>query len=88
MHAARLGFQGVELLTARHLQLPVAGEPAEWLRAVRRGEVSFEEWWQRCLALDAQLEQMATDESLPEGSDRRRIESWSVATHLSYWTRA
>lgn len=38
MHAARLGFQCVELLTTRQLQLPIGGEPAEWLRAVRRGK--------------------------------------------------
>jgi hypothetical protein len=35
MHCARLGFQGIE--------------PAEWLRAVRRGDVPFEEWWTRVL---------------------------------------
>src|SRR3954469_20149073 len=39
MHAARLGLQCVELLTQRRLALPIEGEPAEWLRAVRRGEV-------------------------------------------------
>ncbi len=43
MHAARLGFQGIELLTTGALRLPIEGEPAEWLRAVRRGEVAFEE---------------------------------------------
>src|SRR5439155_6508933 len=63
MHAARLGFQCIELLTTRHLSLPIEGEPAEWLRAVRRGEVPFDAWWHRCLALDATLEQMASDDS-------------------------
>ncbi len=87
MHAARLGFQGVELLASRRLQLPVAGEPAEWLRAVRRGEVPFEEWWQRCLGLDAELERMAGDESLPAQPDRTTIERWAVATHLAWWAR-
>jgi len=87
MHAARLGFQGVELLTTRRLQLPIAGEPAEWLRAVRRGDVAFEEWWDRCRALDAQLERMAADDSLPIGADRERIASWSVSTHLASWAR-
>ncbi len=88
MHAARLGFQCVELLTTRQLQLPIGGEPAEWLRAVRRGEVAFEEWWDRCLALDAQLERMAEDDSLPAGADRERIAEWSVSTHLALWTLA
>ena len=85
MHAARLGFQCVELLTECRLALPIEGEPADWLRAVRRGEVTFEEWWHRCLALDAQLEAMAADEAVPERPDRERIESWTVLTHLRRW---
>jgi hypothetical protein len=86
MHAARLGFQCVELLTTRRLALPIEGEPAEWLRAVRRGDVAFDEWWQRCLALDAQLERFAEDDSLPVGPDRAQIETWAVETHLLWWT--
>jgi len=85
MHAARLGFQCVELLTERRLALPIRGDEADWLRAVRRGEVPFEEWWHRCLDLDARLEAMAGDESIPEGPDRGRIESWAVSTHLRRW---
>ena len=88
MHAARLGFQGVELLTTRHLDLPIQGEPAEWLRAVRRGEVAFEEWQERCAALDAQLEVLAGDESIPAEADRARIEAWVVSAHLRSWGRA
>jgi hypothetical protein len=86
MHAARLGFQGVELLTAGGLKLPIEGEPAEWLRAVRRGEVAFGEWWDRCLALDATLEAMAGDESLPPGPDPALIEAWTVRAHLDWWS--
>ena len=86
MHCARLGFQCIELLTTRQLQLPIQGEPAEWLRAVRRGEVSFDEWWRRCLELDGQLTALADDESFPLEADRSRIEAWSVATHLAAWT--
>jgi hypothetical protein len=87
MHCARLGYQGIELLTTRRLRLPIEGEASEWLRAVRRGAVTFEDWWQRCLALDAELEQLAADESFPAGPDRTRIESWSIATHRSTWSQ-
>ena len=82
MHCARLGFQGLELLSSGRLQLPIEGEPAEWLRAVRRGEVPFAEWWERSLVLDAKLEAIAVDESLPAGADRERIEACLVAVHL------
>jgi hypothetical protein len=77
----------LELLTTQHLNLPIQGEAADWLRAVRKGEVPFDEWWTRVLGLDAQLEVMLDDDELPSEPDRRAIEEWSVATHLRYWTR-
>jgi uncharacterized protein len=85
MHCARLGFQCVELLTTGGLELPIQGEPADWLRAVRRGDVSFEDWWARSLDLDDQLARMTQDESIPEGPQSDRIEAWSTRTHLNHW---
>ena len=85
MHAARLGFQCLELLNAGRLVLPIEGEPADWLRAVRRGDVPFDDWWQRCLGLDAELERMLSDDTRPEGPDRPRIARWVVDTHLAWW---
>ncbi len=86
MHCSRLGFQCYELLTTHRLALPIEGEPAEWLRAVRRGDVSFDEWWNRTLGLDAQLADLASDDSIPSRADHDRIEAWSVAAHLRAWT--
>ena len=86
MHAARLGFQGVELLTTRRLALPIQGEPADWLRAVRRGDVSFDDWWARCLDLDAQLAALEADESIPPRADRARIDAWSIDVHRRFWS--
>lgn len=85
MHAARLGFQCVELLTTGELQLPIQGPEADWLRSVRFGEVPFDEWWDRLLALDAQVESMADDDAVPPGPDRARIEQWSVHAHQAVW---
>lgn len=85
MHCARLGFQGIELLDTRHLNLPIRGEPADWLRAVRRGEVPFQDWWQRALDLDWELERRLDDDTIPAGPQRAHIEEWSVATHLRLW---
>jgi uncharacterized protein len=87
MHAARLGFQGLELIGTGRLELPIEGEPADWLRAVRRGEIPFDEWRARCLYLDARLAEAADDESVPSGPDRARIEAWLVRTHLTWWER-
>jgi hypothetical protein len=88
MHCARLGFQGLELLANRRLALPIEGEPAEWLRAVRRGDVGFDDWWVRVVDLDTQLARVAADETIPEGPDGERIEAWTVATHLCMWNAA
>ncbi len=87
MHCARLGFQCIELLTTGALQLPLLTADGDWLRAVRHGEVDFDEWWERVLELDAQLESMLDDDSIRPGADRDRIESWSIATHQKVWER-
>jgi len=87
MHCARLGFQCLELLDTGHLNLPIQGEPADWLRAVRSGDVSFGDWWNRSLELDAQLEAMESDEGLPPEPDRARIDEWLIGAHRSMWDR-
>jgi hypothetical protein len=87
MHCSRLGFQCLELVTTGRLDLPVQGEPAEWLRAVRYGKVTFAEWWTRSLELDARMESLMTDESVPPGPDRARIDAWLVDAHRSVWER-
>jgi hypothetical protein len=87
MHCSRLGFQCLELLSTGGLELPIQGEPADWLRSVRQGRVSFDEWWSRSLELDAQLESLQGDDSIPPGPDRTRIETWMVATHRIMWDR-
>ena len=81
MHCARLGFQCMELLTTGALALPIQGEPADWLRAVRYGNVPFEEWRQRALALDGELDAIAMDESIRQEPDRDVIDAWCVAAH-------
>jgi uncharacterized protein len=86
MHCARLGYQGLELLATGQLVLPIEGGAAPWLRAVRRGEVPFEDWWTRVLDLDARLAELERDESIPPGPDRNRIEEWSVNAHLRVWS--
>ncbi len=86
MHAARLGYQCLELLTTGKLNLPIAAEPADWLRDVRYGRVEFDEWWERCLQLDAALEALEDDDSLPAGPDLARIEAWSVSAHQRCWS--
>ena len=85
MHCARLGFQCLELLSTGRLELPIQGEPAEWLRSVRYGKVDFDEWWERSLELDAQLEAIGDDESIRPNADRVRIDEWCINAHHRTW---
>jgi hypothetical protein len=87
MHCARLGFQCQELLTTGALSLPIAGESGDWLRAVRRGDIGFDEWWASVLELDEKLATMLDDERTPAAADASRIEEWSISTHLGRWRR-
>ena len=85
MHAARLGFQCIELLSTGGLELPIPSSDGDWLRDVRYGRVEFDEWFERTVELDAALEALLADESVRPGPDVERIEAWSIATHQSIW---
>lgn len=85
MHCARLGFQCIELLTTGELRLPIEGEPAEWLRAVRYGNVSFDDWWERTLELDQHLAALADDPLYRAEPDREQIEAWTISAHRRMW---
>jgi hypothetical protein len=85
MHAARLGYQGCELITTGGLALPVGGAPGDWLRAVRRGEVPYDVWLARVGELDAALATLTDDDRYPPGPDRHRIQAFSVAAHRQAW---
>lgn len=87
MHAARLGYQGIELLTTGGLKLPIEGETGRWLQAVRRGEVTQAEWQERIDDLEAQLTDLEGDEGIPPGPDRQSIVNWSYAAHMKAWGR-
>lgn len=85
MHAARLGFQCIELLTERRLILPIQDEPGEWLRAVRRGVIEYEEWLGRVNKLDRILESMEKDTTIRANPDTDKIEKWVVSAHQRHW---
>lgn len=87
MHAARLGFQCIELCTTGQLILPTPDPVGGWLRALRRGAVSQEEWWETCHHLDAQMRDLMA--TLAGGlrlyADVEAIESFSTWAHLAWW---
>lgn len=85
MHAARLGYQCLELLDTGKLELPIQGEPGDFLRKVRRGEVPIDEWRQRVQVLDDSMANRLNDESIPAHSNRKMIETFSIYAHQQHW---
>ncbi len=85
MHAARLGFQGCELLQTGKLVLPIGGAAGKWLREVRAGKVELDAIVARIDTLDERLAELANDDEIPEGPDRHAIVEWSKRAHLGAW---
>jgi len=83
MHALRLGFEGIELMTNRTLTLPVAEPNLSTLRAVRTGQVKFAE----CLKMIDETEN--TLRALVDGCDwqpdKARIDEVMIRLHLEHW---
>jgi hypothetical protein len=80
-HGRRGGGGREELIEAHGYDTKYA------MHCARRGEVPFDDWWKRCLGLDARLVDLEGDDSLPDGPDRARIEAWSTTTHLAMWSQ-
>jgi len=92
MHAARLGCQALELLDTGRLVLPIGGERGDRLRAVRRGEVGFGDYFSWLLDLDVELgKRAAAFDGFPQVlrflSDDRMASIMAVVEHihLRFW---
>lgn len=82
MHVARLGYTCIELITTGDLALPMDGQAGDWLRALRRGEIPFSEWWDEVLYLNAFLGSLADNDQYRPDADREQIQAWMINTHL------
>jgi hypothetical protein len=85
MHALRLGFQGIELLGAGRITLPVPEPALSQLRAVRTGGWTLAEVLDRLDDLQCELEQLTTAAHLPEEPDRAWIDGWLHRSYTAYW---
>src|SRR3954467_13364503 len=65
MHALRLGYQGVELLTTGRLTLPMPEPERSCVMAVRRGEHSFDEVAEEIGEVEQRLEAALEETALP-----------------------
>lgn len=85
MHAARLGAQGIELLTNRNLTLPIGGAVGKRLKDIRKGSFALDDVVRWIDSMDARLDEMGRDESIPATADRARIIEWSITAHHDFW---
>ena len=83
MHALRLGYEGIELMTQRRLTLPVAEPNLKTLRAVRTGKINFVD----ALALidDAEMRLRVLVEGCPWTADVEGINQFMVWAHIEHW---
>lgn len=83
MHALRLGFEGIELMTHGRLTLPVAEPDLTTLRAVRSGRVSFSDALNLIERAEARLRGLV--EACTRTADIDRINGFLVRAHLRHW---
>jgi uncharacterized protein len=86
MHALRLGFQGIELLTTGRITLPVPGPEGRYLRSIRRGEVPLSEVVTAIADAENSLTTLRQSSELPDVPDRNWVDQWLHRSHLNYWS--
>jgi hypothetical protein len=87
MHALRLGFQGVELLTTGRITLPVPQPDLAYLRAIRRGQVPLAEVVAAVTEAEARLAALRDAAAVPPQPDRRWVDDWLHRSHQEFWSR-
>lgn len=83
MHALRLGYQGIELLTNRQLSLPVQEPELSELRAVRKGEYSYDKVLKLIESAEEELKYQVED--CPYTADTDSINKTMVEIHRLHW---
>lgn len=82
MHAARLGYQCLEIVRHFGLSMPIREPERSWLLAVRRGEVPFDEWFERVLELDGVMGELIGNVGEPQDA---AINDLLVRLHQQHW---
>ncbi|MDP9431381.1 MAG: nucleotidyltransferase domain-containing protein [Actinomycetota bacterium] len=85
MHALRLGVQGVELLTAGRITLPVSGPAGDYVRRVRRGDVALAEVLDRLNSVQQELTRLRSDAAIPPQPDRNWVNGWLHRSYTGFW---
>jgi uncharacterized protein len=85
MHAARLGYQGLELVESGRLSLPMPEPERSRVMAIRLGERSFEEAVAEIDEVEERLAEAVERTSLPPEPDRERVDAFLVDAYRRAW---
>lgn len=83
MHALRLAFEGIEMLTHRRITLPVAEPNLSILRGVRTGQYDLGDVFHMIDRAEKQLRELLQDCTWK--TDRARIDGFMVKAHQRHW---
>src|SRR5580765_6586028 len=85
MHAARLGYQGLELLETGELTLPMPEPERSRVMAIRTGERTFEQAIDEIDEVEARLAEALERTPLPERPDRAAVDRFLVDAYRRAW---
>ena len=85
MHVLRLAVQGREMLQTGRLELPIAEPERSRIRAVREGQVSWDETIAWIDQAERELEVAHEQSTLPDDPDVERAERWLVHAYQRSW---
>jgi uncharacterized protein len=85
MHAARLGYQGIELLTNGFVTLPMPEPERSRVMAIRTGERSFDEAIAEIEDVEAQLKDALERTDLPATPDEVAVDGFLVHAYRRGW---
>jgi predicted nucleotidyltransferase len=85
MHAARLGYQGIELLETGALTLPMPEPERSSVMAIRTGERTFEETVAEIEQVEQRLAAALDRTALPDEPDRAAVDRFLTAAYRRAW---
>jgi uncharacterized protein len=85
MHVARLGLQGIELMSTGRLTLPMAEPDRSRVMAIRRGDVSLEDALAEIDDIERKLHTAVENSPLRELPDYERVDAYLIETYRDSW---
>jgi uncharacterized protein len=85
MHAARLGYQGIELLETGRLTLPLAELERSRVMAIRTGERTFDETLAEIDEVERRLADALERTTLPPQPDKVAVDRFLVEAYRRAW---